>query len=121
MLEIYKNFEAIRQSNLKARKNNDYYTLLINAQALLDYAPDLIKIMVDNEHEYRKKEATLANTKDENGKYYSNSYCETQAKAGEEYREYIKAKATLDWLYESVNLSKKLAVDTDKNLTATLK
>lgn len=121
MHELYKTFELIRQANLKARKMNDYYTLLINAQALLDYAPDLIKIMVDNEHEYRKTEATLANTKDENGKYYSNSYCETQAKSGENYKEYIRAKATLDWLYESVNLSKKLAQDNNKELTAQIK
>lgn len=121
MLEIYKTFEAIRQSNLKARKNNDYYTLLINAQALLDYVPQLIEIMVNEEHEYRKLEAKLSIEKDELGKKNTSAWCEVQAKATDNYREYTKAKATLDWVYDSVNLSKKLAVDTDKNLTATIK
>lgn len=120
-MELYKTFKAIRDSNLKARRENNYYKLLENGQALLDYAPDLIELMVDNEHEYRKKEAELSNTRDENNKLYSNSYCETQSKATESYKEYIKAKATLDWLYDSVNLAKKLAVDSDKNLIATIK
>lgn len=120
MKNIYDTFEVIKNSNLKARQNNDYITLLINAQALLDYAPDLINLMVNSEHEYRKIEATLANTKDENGKYYSNSYCETQAKSSEKYKDYIKAKATLDWVYESINLSKKLATDVDNNYKASI-
>lgn len=120
-MEIYKTFEAIRKSNLEARKRNDYLTLMVNAQALLDYVPQLIEIMVNEEHEYRKTEARLSNTKDENGKYYSNSYCETQSKATENYKEYIKAKSTLDWVYDSVNLSKKLASSVDQELTAQLK
>ena len=120
-MEIYKIFEAIRKSNLEARKRNDYLTLMVNAQALLDYVPQLIEIMVNEEHEYRKFEAKLSQTKDENGKYYSNSYCETQSKATTNYKEYIKAKATLDWVYDSVNLSKKLATSVDQEMTAQTK
>jgi len=111
MEELYKTFETIRLANLKARHNNDYYKLLINGQALLDYAPQLIEVLVDNEHKYRSYEAKLALERDENGKLYSNSYCETQAKASEFYKEYKRAEKTLDWLYSSVNMSKKLALN----------
>ena len=120
-MEIYKTFKAIRDSNLKARREMNYYKLLENGQALLDYAPDLIEIMVNQEHEYRKKEAELSLGKDELGKKNTSAWCEVQSKSTEYYKEYIKAKATLDWLYDSVNLAKKLAVDSDKNLTATIK
>lgn len=120
-MQLYQTFKAIRDSNLKARKENNYYKLLENGQALLDYAPDLIELMVNNEHEYRKREAELSNTKDDNGKFFSNSYCETQSKATTNYKEYIKAKATLDWIYDSVNLSKKLATSVDQELTAQIK
>jgi len=120
-MQLYQTFKAIRDSNLKARKENNYYKLLENGQALLDYAPDLIELMVNNEHEYRKREAELSNTKDDNGKFFSNSYCETQAKSTDNYREYIKAKATLDWLYDSVNLAKKLAVSNEQELHAHIK
>jgi len=121
MNEIYKTFETIRQANLKARQNNLYDDLLANAQALSDYIPKLIEIMVDNEHEYRKEEARLSNSKDENGKYYSNSYCETQAKATDYYKEYKRAELTLDWCYATINISKKLATSVGNEYNSIIK
>ena len=120
-MELYKTFDLIRKSNLQARRDNNYFKLLENGQALLDYVPDLIEIMVNSEHAYRKLEAKLSQEKDELGKRNTSAWCETQAKASEDYREYIKAEATLKWVYDSVNLSKKLAQDNENELKSTIK
>lgn len=121
MENLYKVFEAIRKSNLEARKMNNYDKLLENAQALSDYIPEMIEILVTQENLYRKYEASLANTKDENGKYYSNSYCETQAKATENYKEFKKAELTLDWAYATINISKKLAASVGSEYNSIIK
>jgi len=118
-MDIYQTFKVISESNKKARKDNNYYKLLENGQALLDYIPTLIDIIVDNEHQYRKFEAEMAQKRDENGKLMSGTYCETQAKATQFYKEYRKAEMIKEWVYDSVNLAKKLAVDSDTNLKAT--
>ena len=120
-MELYKTFDLIRKSNLQARRDNNYFKLLENGQALLDYVPDLIEIMVNSEHAYRKLEAKLSQEKDELGKRNTSAWRETQAKASEDYREYIKAEATLKWVYDSVNLSKKLAQDNENELKSTIR
>lgn len=118
-MDLYTTFRAINQSNKKARHDNNYYKLLENAQALMDYIPELIDIIVDNEHEYRKFEAEMTQKRDENGKLMSGTYCETQAKATQFYKDYRKAELIKDWVYDSINLAKKLAVDNENNLKAT--
>lgn len=101
----------------KARHNNDYLTLMVNAEALLENLPLLINYCVDQENEYRKFEAKLANEMTDNKKNTS-SYCETQAKATENYKEWQKAKQFIELMYEMVALSKKLAGSIDKEMQA---
>ena len=109
METLYKIIDRIIAEQKKARQNNDYLTLMVNAEALLEYIPELIKYSVDMESMYRKFEAKLANEKDENNKRLPSSYCETQAKALDSYADWQRAKQFIDLMYEMVNMSKKLA------------
>lgn len=115
---VYKTIEVIIKAQKKARKDNDYNTLLLNAEALLEYCPELINYSIDQESEYRKFEAKLTDEKDELGKRNSGAYCETKAKATDYYKEWQRSKQFLELLYEMVNMSKKLAGSIDKEFNA---
>lgn len=112
-MEIYKTLEAIKNSNKKARQDNNYYQLLLNSQALLDYLPDLIDYNVEQEHLYRKFEAEQLSVEN-----MTSAKADTLAKATEFYKEFIRSKNYKEWIYEAINVAKKLAIDTDKNLKA---
>lgn len=117
MEQIYKTIDAIVMAQKKARKENNFLALMINAEALLEYLPSMINHSVDSESEYRKFEAGMVDQRDDTGKRYTSSYSETKAKATEFYKEWQKAKQFIELMYEMVNLSKKLAgtVTRDEN------
>ena len=117
MEQIYKTIDIIFAAQKKARQSNDYITLMINAEALLEFIPQLINHSVEQEAEYRKFEAGLIDEKD-GEKKLSGAYCETIAKATSFYREWTKAKMFIELMYEMVNLSKKLATSVDRELVA---
>lgn len=119
MEQIYQTIDKIVKAQKKARQNNDFLTLMVNAEALLEFIPQLITYSVEQEAEYRKFEAKYANEKDEKGKLNSGAYAETQAKATEWYKEWRKATQFIDLMYEMVQLSKKLAGSVEKELSAT--
>lgn len=114
---LYNLIDKIFLAQKKARHNNDYLTLMLNAEALLENLPTLISYAVDQENEYRKFEANLTNTEIE-GKKPTSSYCETQAKATQFYKEWQRAKLFMELMYEMVALSKKLAGSVDNELSA---
>jgi hypothetical protein len=118
--DIYKTIDVIVKAQQKARRNNDYLTLMLNAEALLEYIPGLIQYSVEKESAYRKYEAQLANGCTDN-KRNTSSYSETQAKATEDYSEWTKAKQFIELMYEMVNMAKKLAGGVDKELNASIK
>ena len=115
-MDIYKIFESIRKSNLEARKMNNYDKLLENAQALSDYIPQIIDILVEQENLYRKYEAELLNQEK-----MTSSKAETLAKATEYYKEYKRAELIQDWAYETINISKKLATSVTYEYSAQIK
>jgi len=117
MEQIYKTIDLILQHQKKARQSNDYLTLMVNAEALLEFMSKLINYSVEQESEYRKFEAGLIDEKD-GEKKLTGAYCETKAKATSFYKEWIKAKLFIKLIYEMVNLSKKLAGSVDKELQA---
>lgn len=119
MEAIYQTIDLIIDAQKKARKNNDFLTLLVNSEALLELLPKLINYSVDMESQYRKFEAKLADLMDEGKKRLNSSaYCETQAKATDEYREWQKAKLFQELIYEMVNIGKKLAGSVDKEFNS---
>jgi len=118
MEELYKTIDLIVAHQKKARKNNDFYTLMKNGEALLEYMPDLIRYSVSQEAEYRKFEATTVNEVDSAGKMRTSSYAETQAKATDFYKNWQQAKLFIELIYEMVQMSKKLAGSVDKELKA---
>jgi len=117
MEQIYKTIDIIFAAQKKARQSNDYLTLMVNAEALLEFIPELIRYSVEQESEYRKFEAGLIDEKD-GEKKLSGAYCETKAKATSFYKEWSKAKQFIELMYEMVNLSKKLAGSVDRELNA---
>lgn len=118
MDELYKTIDKIIESQKVARKRNDYDTLLLNGEACLEYAYQLILYGVDQESEYRKFEASLADKLDENGKKFTSAYCETKAKATDAYREWQRAKQVVELLYDLANMGKALAKGVDRELNA---
>lgn len=118
IIKLYTLIDTIVLAQKKARHNNDYLTLMLNAEALLENLPTLINYAVDQESNYRKYEAKIANEKDENDKKLTGAYCETQAKATDFYKEWQKAKLFMELMYEMVALSKKLAGSVDKELSS---
>ena len=117
METIYKTIDIIIASQKKARQNDDYLKLMVNAEALLEFIPAMINHSVEQESEYRKFEAGLIDEKD-GDKKLTGSYCETKAKATSFYKEWQKAKMFIELMYEMVNLSKKLAGSVDLSLQA---
>lgn len=112
-MEIYETLTLIKNSNKKARKENNYLKLLENSQALLDYLPDLIDYHVEQEHEYRKFEAEEL-TKEN----MTSAKAETNAKATVGYKEFRRSYNYINWIYEAINVAKKLANDINNNLKA---
>lgn len=104
---IYKTIDKIIQAQKKARRENDYLTLMLNGEALLEYIPELIIYSINQESEYRKFEAGLIDEKDGEKKFTS-SYCETKSKATVFYKEWQKTKQFIELMYEMVNMSKAL-------------
>ena len=104
---IYKTIEKIIQAQKKARRENDYLTLMLNGEALLEYIPELIIYSIGQESEYRKMEARLSDEY-QGDKRNSSAYCETQAKASEFYKEWQKTKMFMELMYEMVNMAKAL-------------
>ena len=117
MENVYKTIDLIVQHQKKARQEDDYLKLMVNAEALLEFIPKLINYSVEQESEYRKFEAGLIDQKD-GDKKLTGAYCETKAKATSFYREWSKAKMFIELMYEMVNLSKKLAGSVDLSLQA---
>lgn len=108
MEETYKTIELIVKHQKKSRQDKKWIKLLVDAEALLEHIPTLINHSVDKESAYRKFEATMSDQVDSAGKRYTSSYCDTQAKATDMYAEWRKADKFIEWMYEAVNLSKKL-------------
>lgn len=117
--DTYNTIDAIIKANKKARKDNDYMTLMMNGEALLEYIPELIAYNVDEEHEYRKFEARLLDEKIEGKKPNTSSYCEAQAKATESYKNWQRSKQIIELMYEMVQMAKKLATGVDKEFNNT--
>lgn len=115
MEEIYKTIDLIIEYQKKARRENNFVRLVINAEALLELIPRLIDHSVTQEGLYRKFEATMSNERDDTGKRYTSSYSETQAKATDMYTEWRKADKFIELMYEMVNLSKKLVSTVEKD------
>lgn len=116
--DIYKIIDQIIRKQKEARRQNDYLALMVNAEALLEYIPNLIRFSVDQEGEYRKFEAKLSNEFDTAGKKYTSSYCETQAKATDHYKNWQQSKQFIELMYEMVQMAKKLAGSVDKEFNA---
>ena len=116
--EVYKTIDVIIASFKKARHNKDYLTLMSNGLALLEYLPSLINYSIDQESEYRKFEAKMSDGREDTGKKFTGSYCETKAKATDFYKEWQRAKSFIELTYELVQISKKLASSVDKEFNA---
>ena|ERR1035437_2772804 len=117
--ETYKTIDTIIASIKKARRNNDYLTIMTSGLALLEYIPNLVIYMTEQEGEYRKFESGLIDGKDDTGKSRTSSYSETKAKATAFYREWQKAKYFLELIYELVNMSKALGRGINSEFNAT--
>lgn len=115
--ETFKIIDSIIKAQKKARANNDFLAIVLNGEALLEYLPSLINYSVDQESTYRKFEANLTN-EERNGKSLTSSYCETQAKAQDSYREWQRTKNFIELIYQLVMMSKVLAKSVDKELNA---
>src|ERR1035437_5957898 len=104
---IYKTIDKIIQAQKKARHDDDYLTIMLNGEALLEYIPELILYSVSQESEYRKFEAGMID--ETNGtKKLTSSYCETKAKATDFYKEWQKTKQFIELMFEMVNMAKAL-------------
>ena len=117
----YKIINTILEDSRRARQRGDWFKLVSNAEAILEYLTPIIDYEVEQESQYRKFEAQLSTEKDENGKRYTGAYCETQAKATDFYKEYRRALLMREHMYEVVQTCKKLAGSIDKEINAQIK
>lgn len=117
-MTTYETIDIITKKFRADRKANNYLGLVEDGLALLEEIPKLVEISIIQESEYRKFEARLSDEKDENGKRFTNSYCETQSKATDYYKDWQKAKQTIEFVYELVNMSKILARGVSKEFNA---
>lgn len=115
---MFEVIEKILADTKKKRANHDYFGIVLNAEAILEYLPAIINYEVEQEQQYRQFEAKLALERDESGKLRTGSYCETQAKATPFYPEYRKAQLFRELMYEVINISKKLAGSIGKEFNA---
>ena len=120
MEKIYQTIDRIIQAQKKARRENDYLTLMLNGEALLEYVPELIIYSISQESEYRKLEAMLSDEY-QGDKRNSSAYCETQAKSSDFYKEWQKTKMFMELMYEMVNMSKALGRGLTSEFNATQK
>lgn len=120
-MKIYETFELIRKSNFDARRRNDYDKLLENAQAISDYIPEIIDILVTQENLYRKYESDILDVDEVNGRKITSAVAETKSKATDYYKEFKRAELTLDWAYATINISKKIASSVTNEFKSTLK
>ena len=100
--DIQKTSEAILTTLKKQRHKNDTDGLIETGIASLEYAGQLIPMMVDSEHKYRVLEKESVLTPMAQGK------AETIAKASEEYRDWRHCVALYDTLNEISVMAKKL-------------
>lgn len=115
---MYETINTIIEYQKKARKQNDYLGIILNSEALLEYLPKLIEHSVDCEKRYRQYEAQLLETIDSAGKPRTSSYCETKAKATDDYAEWQRSKQMIELVYELVQMGKKIASSVDKEFNA---
>lgn len=115
--DTFKIIDSIIKAQKKARQSNDFLAIVLNSEALLEYLPVLINYSVDKEGEYRKFEANLTN-EERNGKMLTSSYCETNAKAQDSYREWQRAKNFIELIYQLVMMGKVLAKSVNSELNA---
>lgn len=115
--DTYDLIDRIVEDNKDKRRKNDRDALLSNGEACLEYTYALIHHAVDQESEYRKFEAELAQT-EENGKKVTGAYAETKAKATDYYKEWQRAKQVIELLYHLSNMAKALARSIDSEYKA---
>lgn len=108
-MEVYATIDLIRNKFRQDRKTNNYLGLVEDGLALLEEVPKLIDISIVQESEYRKFKAALSDERDENGKRFSDAFCESKAKATDYYKEWQKARQIQELIIELVNMSKILA------------
>jgi len=114
MNETTKIINTIIAKQKKCRQEQDFLGIMLNGEALLEYLPAMIDYSVDQESLYRKYEAELTSgVKD--GKATTSSYCETQAKASDFYKEWQRTKQFIELIYEMVQMSKALAKGVSKD------
>lgn len=115
---MFEVIEKIIADTKSKRIKNDYYGIILNAEAVLEYLPAILNYEVEQEHQYRTYEAKLALERDESGKTRTGAYCETQAKATPFYAEYRKAQLFRELMYEVINISKKLSSGINKEFNS---
>lgn len=112
----YKVIQTILADSREARQKGNWFKLITNSEAMLEYLSPIIDYEVEQESLYRKFEADLSDNTDENGKRFSGSYCETKAKATDFYKEYRRAMLVREQMYEIIQVSKKLAGSLDQEI-----
>ena len=117
-MKTYEIIDIITKKFRADRKANNYLGLVEDGLALLEEVPKLIEISITQESLYRQYEAKLSDERDDTGKRNTNSYCETQSKATEYYRDWQKAKQTIEFVIDLVNMSKILARGLTKEFNA---
>lgn len=110
--------DKILADTKEARQHKQYDRIILNAQAVLDYLPAIIRYEVEQEAQYRQFEAKLALERDLNGKLNTGGFCETQAKATPFYTEYRKSQLFRELMYEVVQMSKKMARSHEQEFNA---
>jgi len=115
---MFDSLSLILADTKKARQLKQYNRIIDNAQAVLDYLPDIIAYEVEQEQQYRQFEAKLLDEREESGKLRTSSYCETKAKATDFYANYRKAQLFRELSYEVVQISKKIARSNEQEYNA---
>jgi hypothetical protein len=124
--QVYNTIDKIITAQKKARIANDYNTILLNCEALLEYMPQLIIYSVEQESEYRRVEFKVSNDESVSQKdgdkvimkKNTSAYAEVAAKSSEHYKNWQKSKQFIELLYEMVQMGKKLAGSVDNELKA---
>lgn len=116
--DIYEIIDKVTATMREQRHNNDRDGLLLSGEALLELSYKLTHLSVEAESRYRKFEAGLVEEKDENGKKLTSAYCETKAKATDDYKDWQRAKQVIDVLNGLANMSKMLARNVDNSFNA---
>lgn len=107
--EIEKTINSIMTSIKEHRSKTDYYGLVTDGIACIEYSYKLINIITYNEQEYRKIEVREI----ENG---SLGRADAIAKASDYYKDWKKALLMHDCLLEMNMTCKKLAFSNEKEI-----